>query len=109
MLSFEQKSNWIINNQSRIAKVEKAVIALEEAINKAEAHKSCAEYNFHKELGLFSGTPAEYNQLFEKHENDIAKCCDIIGDAIVKRSRLNSLKTKLVLHEKVIFALPHTW
>lgn len=109
MLTFEQKSNWIINNQARIAKVEKAVIALEEAINKAEAHKSCVDYNFHKELGLFSGTTAEYNQLFAKHENDITKCCDIIGDAITKRGRLNSLKTKLVRHEKVIFALPHTW
>lgn len=109
MLTFKQKSNWIINNQARIAKVEKAVIALEEAINKAEAHKSCVDYNFHKELGLFSGTPAEYNQLFAKHEADIIKCCNTIGDAIVKRSRLNSLKTKLVRHEKVIFALPHTW
>lgn len=109
MLSFEQKSAWIINNQGRMAKVEKAIAALEETIAKTEAHKACVEYNFHRELKLFSGTPAEYNSLFAKHEADTIKCCNAIGDAIVKRSRLNSLKAKLAQHEKVIFALSHTW
>ena len=34
MLTFAQKSTWIINNQNRIAKVKKAIAALEEVIEK---------------------------------------------------------------------------
>lgn len=109
MLTFAQKSNWIVNNQSRIAKAEKAIKSLEETIVKTKSHKTCVEYNFHKELGLFSGTPAEYNQFFSKHENDIADIDTSIEDSERKISRLNSLVAKLLRHEKVIFALPHTW
>lgn len=109
MLTFAQKSNWIVNNQSRIVKAEKAIKSLEETIAKAEAHKACVEYNFHKELGLFSGTPAEYNQFFSKHENNIVDIDTSIEDNKRKISRLNSLAAKLLRHEKVIFALPHTW
>lgn len=109
MLTFAQKSNWIVNNQSRIAKAEKAITALETLIEKTQAHQTCVEYNYHRELGLCVGSDAEYMAIFEKHDADIAKCINTIGDAITKRSRLGLLVTKLRRHEKVIFALPHTW
>lgn len=109
MLTFEQKSNWIVNNQNRIAKVKKAIAALEEVIEKTEAHRVCVEHNYHRELGLCTGSDAKYLAIFEKHDSDIVKCINTIGDAITKRSRLNLLATKLLRHEKVIFALPHTW
>jgi hypothetical protein len=109
MLTFAQKSNWIVNNQSRIAKAEKAIKSLEETIAKTKAHKACVEYNFHRELGLFSGTPAEYNQFFSKHENDIADIDNTIESDERKVRRMKSVAQKLCAHEKVIFALPHTW
>lgn len=108
MLSFEQKSNWVVRNQGRIAKVQKAIAAIEETIAKTEAHRACLEYNCQRELGLCTGSNAEYMAIFEKHDVEIAKCIDTIGDAITKRSRLGRLATKLRRHEKVIFALPNS-
>ena len=109
MLTFNQKSAWVINNQSRIIKVEKEIASLEEAIAKNKAHKECVEYNFHRELKVFVGSPNEYNQLFSKYENDIATIDSNIESNERKVRRLKSLVAKLSRHEKTIFALPHTW
>lgn len=108
MLSFEQKSNWVVRNQGRIAKVEKAIAAIEETITKTEAHRKCLEHNFQREIGLCTGSNTEYMAIFEKHDVEIAKCINTIGDCITKRSRLGRLATKLRRHEKVIFALPNS-
>lgn len=109
MLSFEQKSNWVINNQGRMAKVKKAIEALEETIAKTEAHRVCVEHNYNRELGLCTGSDAEYLAIFEKKYAAVTKCIETIDNAITKRSRLNRLFIKLQRHEKVIFALPQTW
>lgn len=109
MLTYKQKSNWVIRNQDRMFKVEKEIKALEDLISKINAHKECLEYNFHRELQLFGGTPTEYNKFFEKHEADIAKCNNTIEEKSFKLRRLKSLVNKLISHEKVIFAMPHIW
>lgn len=109
MLTFAQKSNWIVNNQSRIAKAEKAIKSLEETIVKTKSHKTCVEYNFHRELKLFVGSPSEYNSLFAKYENDIATIDTSIESGERKVNRMKSVAQKLRAHEKVIYALPHTW
>lgn len=109
MLTFAQKSNWIVNSQSRIAKIKKTIDDLENVIEKTEAHRVCVEHNYNRELGLCTGSDAEYLAIFEKKYVAVTKCIETIDNAIEKRSRLNRLVIKLQRHEKVIFALPHTW
>lgn len=109
MLTFKQKSAWILRNQGRVIRFAKAIEALENTLAKNKAHKECVEYNFHQELKLFVGSPSEYNSLFAKYENDIATIDSSIESGERKVNRMKSVAQKLRAHEKVIFALPHTW
>jgi hypothetical protein len=48
MLTFKQKSAWILRNQGRVIRFAKAIEALENTVSKNKAHKQCVEYNFHR-------------------------------------------------------------
>ena len=109
MLTFKQKSNWVVNNKSKYIKVEKAIEALEAKIEQLFAHRKCVNYNFHKEVELFTGTPDEYNTLCSKHEADIRKINADIDYRKCKLRRLDHVGIKLLRHERFIWALPHTW
>lgn len=109
MLTYKQKSDWLVTNQGRITKVQKEIKSLEELIAQVEIARECLDHNFHRDLQKFTGNPDEYNAFFEQHEADIVRCADILDEKISKLHRLESLFTKLRNHEKVIFALPHTW
>lgn len=108
MLTFEQKSNWVVNNKARRIKVEKAIEALEAKVEQLFSYKKCVNKNFHKEMELFVGTPEEYNALYSKHENVICKINADIDFRKCKLRRLDHLVIKLLHHERFIFSLPHT-
>ena len=99
MLTFEMKSNWVVRNKSKFAKVEKEIESLETKLEQLFAYRKCVKNNFRKEAELFTGTPDEYNTFCSKHEADIRKC---------KLRRLDHLAIKLLHHERFIFSLPHT-
>lgn len=109
MFTFKMKSDWVVNNKSRIIKVEKAIEALEANVEKLFAHRKCANYNFHKEVELFAGTPEEYHALCYKHEEEIRKINADIENGKCRLNRMSEVAMKLIRHERFIWALPHTW
>ena len=108
MLTFEMKSNWVVRNKSKFAKVEKEIESLETKLEQLFAYRKCVKNNFRKEAELFTGTPDEYNTFCSKHEADIRKINVDIDFRKCKLRRLDHLAIKLLHHERFIFSLPHT-
>lgn len=109
MLTFEMKSNWVVNNKSRFIKVEKAIEALEAKVEQLFARRKCVNNDFHKSVEKFVGTPEEYHSMCYKHEEEIRKINADIDVSKCQLKRLDHVAIKLLHHERFIFALPHTW
>lgn len=109
MLTFKQKSDWVVRNKSRIIKVEKAIEVLEAKVDQLFAHRKCVNSDFHKSVEKFVGTPEEYHSMCYKHEEEVRKINADIDVGKCQLERLDDVAMKLIRHEKTIFALPHTW
>lgn len=109
MLTFEMKSNWVVNNKSRYTKVKKAIEALEAKIEQLFAHRKCVNSDFHKSVEKFVGTPEEYHSMCYKHEEEVRKINADIDVGKCQLERLNDVAIRILRHERFIWALPHTW